>query len=143
MVGMPPFYKKINEILKCALVGGLISIPLTIVYNIYHTSGESFTLGLVFFGGIVSGYLANETSLRASMAGFYAGLIGSLPAYILGISDITTSTTNTSSSIVLALFTILFTMVIFAMGGITGSIGGLFGGWLTKKFGKTGRSGTV
>lgn len=144
MVGMSLSSKKTNEILKYALIGGLISIPLTLLYNTYYVGGDSFTIGLVFFGGIISGYLANRASLRASAAGFYAGLIGAIPAYVIGISDIVTSATNTvstvSSSIGVVLTALLFTVIIFAMGGITGTLGGVFGGWLTKKFGKPRRS---
>lgn len=124
---------------KYALIGGLTSVPLT--FGLYWLSGmgSEFSMNMVFFGGVLAGYLAKRNSAQARSAGIRAGVIGGLPivvwalATLLGISD--GSMMVWSAPLPEAVFLIFVGLVLLGISAIAGVLGGILGGWLSKKIG--------
>lgn len=128
-----------RETWKYALIGGLISIPFT--FGLYWLSGMGnyLSMNMVLVGGVLAGYLAKNGSVSARSAGIRAGVIGGLPIVVwglftlLGIPD--DSLVVWSAPVLEGAFLMLFGFVILGMSALTGVIGGIIGGWLSKKFG--------
>lgn len=64
---------------KYAFIGGVISIPFTVVVHVKTGSGIEFSSVTMVLGGGVAGYLTKRDSVRPRMAGALAGAIGALP----------------------------------------------------------------
>lgn len=81
MVRIGPLPLRVTATWKYALIGGLISLPFTIGLYWLSGMGSEFSLNIVFFGGILAGYLASTaaTETVASSVGFRAGVVGGLP----------------------------------------------------------------
>ncbi|MFC7193591.1 DUF5518 domain-containing protein [Halosimplex aquaticum] len=65
-----------------ALVGGVVSMPLTLAA--YWSSGASdhFSFNMVVVGGLIAGFLARRYSADVSAASVRAGVIGGLAGYV-------------------------------------------------------------
>ena len=130
-----------TETWKYALIGGIASLPLTI--GLYWQSGMSseFSLNMVFWGGLIAGYLASTaaTETNSSSAGFRAGVVGGLPGLwqVVGLIEaaITWSSPLWFRVGAVLMLAIGFTTVLLGFAGIVGLLGAKAGGWLAKKTG--------
>lgn len=124
-----------REAWKYGLIGGVASIPLTIGLYWLSGMGNEFSSSMVFFGGILAGYLAKRSSTEAGSAGIRGGVVGGLPglAWILpALSDTAAGFDGVWSSPLLAsVFVVSFGLVVLAISGLVGLIGGKIGGWLS------------
>jgi FtsH-binding integral membrane protein len=122
---------------KYAFIGGVISIPFTVIVHAKTGSGIEFSSGTMVLGGGVAGYLAKRDSARAGMTGALAGAIGGLPLlwwwsstfqYI--IFSLIPVWPDTVSQVV-RLFVI--DLIIFFGTVLAGWLGGRLGGWLSER----------
>lgn len=121
---------------KYSFVGGVMSIPLTIGYNWYFELGY-YSFVMVIIGGMIAGYLAKRNSLREYYAGIGAGVIGSLPGFMLAFRPLYNLASEWTASGAVILTTIVVPLVVlflFAIGAMLGFIGGGVGGWIATKF---------
>ncbi|WP_136591584.1 DUF5518 domain-containing protein [Salinigranum halophilum] len=124
---------------KYALIGGIVSIPLSIGLYWYSGMGNDFSANMVFVGGLLAGYLAKRSSVAAKPVGLRAGLIGSLPGLIWIFPHTVETARNiagagsiTPAAVVLIIF---FSTFVLGIGAVAGFLGGAVGGWLSKKIG--------
>ncbi|MFC6903893.1 DUF5518 domain-containing protein [Halalkalicoccus tibetensis] len=117
--------------LRYAIIGGLVSIPLSLGHHWWSGMGNTFSTLPIFFGGLLAGYLAQKNTQKPATAGVGAGLIGGLPGYIFMLPSMVQTVTASSPGTVLVLA--FFIPVILAVAALPGWIGGLVGGWLAKK----------
>jgi hypothetical protein len=125
----------VPETWRYALVGGIVSIPLSLGLYWYTGMGNDFSLNMVTVGGLLAGYLAKRNSVDAKPAGVRAGLIGALPGLAWILPQIARNVAAGWSLLPIAVFLCLFTVIIFVIGAVAGVIGGAIGGWLFKKMG--------
>ena len=123
----------VAETWRYALVGGVVSIPLSFGLYWYSGMGSDFSLNMIVVGGLLAGYLAKRNSVDAKPAGLRAGLIGALPGLAWVLPQIARNVAAGWSVLPIAVFLFLFTVIIFGIGAVAGVIGGVVGGWLFKK----------
>ena len=126
---------------RYALVGGVASIPLSLWLYWESGVGDTFSLIIVFVGGVLAGYLASRapTELHGRTVGFRAGVIGSLPVLWL-VGEVVIAASAWASPLWFRVAAVVLlvgglTLVLFAFGGLIGAIGATFGGWLANKTG--------
>jgi len=128
---------------KYALIGGIVSIPLSLGLYWYSGMGNDFSANMVFAGGLLAGYLAKRNSVAAKPVGLRAGLIGALPGLVWIFPQIARNVAAGWSVLSIAVSLTLSTVFIFSIGALFGLIGGAVGGWLSKKKeGQTPATGT-
>jgi NhaP-type Na+/H+ or K+/H+ antiporter len=123
----------VPETWRYALVGGIVSIPLSLGLYWYSGMGTDFSFNMVVVGGLFAGYLAERNSVDARPAGLRAGLIGALPGLVWILPRIAGDVAAEWSLLPIAAFLCLFTVIAFGIGAVAGVIGGAVGGWLFKK----------
>lgn len=135
-----------NQTLKYALFGALISIPLVLGDYWLSGMGNYFSINMVFFGGLLAGFLAKRGSANARRAAIGAGIIGGLPGYLwifpAMVRTGTSFVTAWSSSIAAIVLMTLSGVMVIGISGLAGLLGGIVGGWLAKKADRA-RSQTV
>ncbi|SIR89831.1 hypothetical protein SAMN05421858_4456 [Haladaptatus litoreus] len=122
---------------KYALIGGLISIPLTVGYN-WFFEPEIYSLIMATIGGMIASYLAKRNALRIYRTGIGAGALGAIPALVMAfspLSDIATKWLGSGAIVFTVIVVPLVIMAILAIGAVLGFIGAAIGGWLATKFG--------
>ena len=101
--------------------------------------GNYLSLNMILLGGILAGFLAKNGSVSARNAGISAGVIGGLPIVVWGLSTLIGIPDGSlivwSAPILEAVFLIFVGFVILGMSALAGLIGGMIGGWLSKKLG--------
>lgn len=122
---------------RYALVGGLLSIPLTGGFYWLSGMGNSLSLNMVFVGGLVAGYLAKiqPTQVEPTAVGLRAGVIGGLPAlWILGrVITAAQALTGPVWFRTVALAGVLITTgVLIALAAVVGALGARVGAWLAQ-----------
>lgn len=126
-----------SETWKYAVIGGVASMPLTIGYYWLSGAGNDFSTGMIFFGGLLAGYLAKESGLDPVSSGFRAGVVGGLPGYIWILPGMvrtgTRFATAWSSSVAATVVMAFFAIAIVATAVLPGLVGGYVGGWLVEK----------
>ena len=123
----------VPETWRYALVGGVVSIPLSLGLYWYTGMGTDFSFNMVVVGGLLAGYLAKRNSVDAKPVGLRAGLIGALPGLAWVLLRIARNVAAEWSLLPIAVFLCLFTLIAFGIGAVAGVIGGAVGGWLFKK----------
>jgi hypothetical protein len=123
----------VPETWRYALVGGVVSIPLSLRLYWYTGMGTDFSFNMVTVGGLLAGYLAKRNSVDAKPAGLRAGLISALPGLAWILPRIARNVAAEWSLLPIAVFPCLFTLIAFGIGAVAGVIGGPVGGWLFKK----------
>jgi NhaP-type Na+/H+ or K+/H+ antiporter len=118
---------------RYALVGGVVSIPLSLGLYWYSGMGNDFSFNMVVVGGLLAGYLAERNAADAKPAGLRAGLVGSLPGLAWILPRIARNVAAEWSPLPIAVFLCLFTLIAFGIGAVAGVIGGAVGGWLFEK----------
>mgnify|MGYP000173936998 CR=1 FL=1 len=125
-----------NYTWKYALLGGLISIPLVIGDYWLSGMGHYFSFNMVFFGGLLAGFLAKRDAANASKAAIGAGILGGLPGYIWIFPAMVRTwrsfATSWSSPIVATLVMTLAGVMMIGASALGGFLGGLVGGWLAN-----------
>lgn len=128
-----------NHTWKYALLGGLLSIPLVIGDYWLSGMGNNFSISMVFFGGLLAGFLAKRNAANARRAAIGAGIIGGLPGYIwifpAMVRTWTSFATAWSSPIAATVLMTLAGVVMIGTGALGGFLGGYVGGWLANKAG--------
>lgn len=118
---------------RYALVGGLVSIPLTLGLNWYAGTPNHFSLNMVVVGGLVAGYLAKRDAVAAKPAGVRAGLVGAAPGLVWFLRGVISRLETALSAEVAVIATVGVGVVALGIGAIAGLIGGAIGGWLFEK----------
>lgn len=138
-----PLPPSLSDTWKYALVGGLISVPLTTVG--YWQSGSELSLSPVLLGGLLAGYLARRATGTADGVGVRAGVVGALPtlwilADVLGAASALSGPTWFMAVGVGFTGAILLVVAVvgFGLGALAGALGARAGSWLA---GRTGRRG--
>jgi hypothetical protein len=129
---------------KYALIGGLVSLPLTIWshWSRWQSGiGDEFSLNMVFVGGLVAGYLVTRAPIETPQrsVGFRAGVIGALPGLWLDVNLIHAAI-NWGSPLWFRIVAVVglggaVSIILLAFGGLVGAIGAKIGGWLARKTG--------
>lgn len=130
-----------DERWRYALLGGLASIPFTVV--VYLTSANRVTLVPVFFGGALAGYLVDGDRETLRWVGLRAGAIGALPATVVLVEMTSAATAlggpvwlrTTGLGLVLGTAVTLLALAA-GLGALVGFLGARAGAWLTRKTGR-------
>lgn len=126
---------------KYALVGGIASIPFTVWLYWQSTPENEFSLTAVFFGGLLTGYLASATPAEMDTAGvgFRAGIIGAVPVLWILVDFLNAATVLSGPLwfrvVAISMVVLIITSVVIGVGGLFGLFGAKVGGWLAKKTG--------
>ena len=122
-----------------AVIGGVVSMPLSLGYYWWTGMGNTFSAFPIIWGGLLAGYLAKKKSRKPALAGVGAGIVGGLPAFIWFLPQIirTASRFATAwSSPLGAVFVLLLVIpAVVLISALPGWFGGLAGGWLGEKIG--------
>jgi hypothetical protein len=132
---------RITDTWKYALVGGIVSLPLTLWQYWQSGLGSEFSLDMVFVGGLTAGYLAARapTETSTGSVGLRAGVIGALPGLSL-VGDLLHAAVGWASplwfrAVAVVLLAGGVSLVLFAFGGLVGAVGAKIGGWVAVKAG--------
>lgn len=133
-----PLQRHVSPTWKCALVGGIISIPFTLGLYWLSGMGNELSLSMVFFGGLVAGFLAHTRVADAdgSAAGLRAGIVGALPGmwFLVDVFEVAWALSGPlwfrSAATVLVVGTIV--AALFGLGALVGLLGAKVGGWLAE-----------
>lgn len=129
---------RVNETMRYALIGGLISILSTIALYRLSGLGNRFVFNGVFVGGLVAGWLADGSVATVGRSGFLAGVIGGLPGpWMLfdGASAITGLQRQfTLNEVVNTLEPATIVLALFAASGFVGFLGAIGGSMLAGPF---------
>ena len=138
-----PLPLELSDTWTYALLGGLASVPFTVVG--YAQSGSELSLAPVFFGGILAGYLARRRTGTRAGVGARAGLVGGLPGLWI-LVDLLAATSALagppwfmaaggllalSAAAAIALF-------VLGLSALCGAVGARVGGWLAGSGGRRG-----
>lgn len=133
-----PLPTSVSDTWKYALLGGLVSVPLTTVG--YWQSGSELSLSPVLFGGLIAGYLARRATGTADGVGVRAGLVGALPtlwilADVLGAASALAGPTWFVAVGVGFTGAILLVVAVvgFGLGALAGALGARAGSWLAGR----------
>lgn len=128
------------EAWKYGLLGGIVSIPLTVGAYWATGMGNEFSLNLVVVGGLLVGYLAEKRDLAvgSDAVGLRAGVVGGVPGVVwllwarfvpAGVGSVTRpSAVEAATVLLVAVFGL-------GIGALVGLVGGAIGGWLARKVG--------
>lgn len=124
---------------RYAIIGGVVSIPLTLFVYWQSGMGNDMSLSMVFFGGLLAGYLAAKETDGGRGVGFRAGLIGGLPVFRIGI-DIVQGAVAAGGPLwfqgLAMLLSVGLIATLLVLAGIVGYIGAKVGRWLAAKTGR-------
>lgn len=132
---------RLTDTWRYALVGGLSSIPLTLGLYWLSGAGNELSFNMVFFGGLLAGYLAETgpEDVGSAAVGLRAGVVGGLPGLWMLARLVWVGATLTGPLWFRVVGTgfIAVTFALFAVGlaALIGLIGATVGGWLVKKIG--------
>lgn len=124
---------------KYALIGGLASIPLTVGF--YWQSGmeNEMSLNMVFFGGLLAGYLATGQLTDGKSVGFRTGVVGGLPVLWIWF-DLLRAATGPIGPVGFrmgaVMMAIAFAIFSLFLSGIIGLLGAKVGRWIAVKTGQ-------
>ena len=135
--------RRFDSTWKYGLVGGLVSIPLTIVSSTWTGSTLDQPPTGILVGAMLAGYLAANASRRAVNAGVLAGLVGGVPASGWAVGGLVGLPEGPivvwSNPLSEVAFLLLVTAALIAFSMAIGAVGGFLGGWLSEKV-RSGRT---
>lgn len=140
-----PSSLRIAETWRYALVGGLVSIPLTGGLYWLSGAGNELSFNAVLLGGLLAGYLATRapTAVDSTAAGIRAGVIGGLPGlWLLGdvLAAATALTGPTWFRVTgIGMVVVAFSGFVFGLGALAGGVGAVVGAWLARRVGHRAR----
>lgn len=136
MVAAIRFLRRVGS-WKYALIGGVISIPFTVLVHAKTGSGIEFSSGTMVLGGGIAGYLAKRNSAHAGTTGALAGAIGGLPLlrwWSTTFQHILFSLVPLWPDAVLEVASLsMMGLVIFLGSVLAGWLGGRLGGWVAGR----------
>lgn len=142
----PPPTPGVYRTWKYALLGGLVSMPLVLIDYWLSGLGDTFPTTMVFFGGLLAGFLAQRDAVDGARAAMGAGVVGGLPGYVFILPAMVRTSQSFasawSSPLAAAVLMVFMGLFIIGINALTGLIGGMVGGWLAKKIHST-RSASV
>lgn len=123
---------------KCALIGGIVSLPLTAGLYWLSGMGNELSFNMVFVGGLLAGFLAKTriTDADAVTAGLRAGLVGAAPVLWI-LTNVLEAATALSGplwfrSVALVVVVGTIAVVLFGLSALAGLLGAKVGGWLAE-----------
>lgn len=123
--------------LQYGLLGGLVALSLVALG--YTQSADRYSLGAVFLGGIVAGYLFRGTRKERQRVGLLAGFVGGLPLLWL-FREVFLAVFRIPNPVWFRVVSFLllatFLAAILGLFAIVGMVGARGGEWIA---GKTGR----
>lgn len=127
-----------SEAWTYGLLGGVVSMPLTVGAYWLSGMGNDFSLNLVFVGGLLAGYLveARDVAADSDAAGLRAGVVGALPGVVWLVSDRLLPVRGADATLpggfeaAISALAVLFGL---GFGAVVGLLGGAIGGWLARK----------
>lgn len=127
----------LSETWRCALLGGVASIPLTVSLYWLSGAGNELSLNMVFVGGLLAGFLAQSRSADVGSAGFRAGVVGGLPGLWI-LAEILEMAATVSGPLAFRVVAGLlvagtFAAVLATAAGVAGFLGAKVGAWLAAK----------
>lgn len=132
---------RVSDRWRYGLLGGLIAIPFTTFG--YWQTGSKVSLGPVFLGGLVAGYLARQDIGDGRGVGLRTGLIGGLPALWMLIDMFGSSLELTGSwwfvgigLAFVATFAIAVSLMALGLAAFIGEAGARIGSWLAELTGR-------
>ncbi|MBP2252689.1 hypothetical protein J2754_003035 [Halarchaeum solikamskense] len=125
-----------NQTWPYALLGGIVSIPLVLADYWLSGMGSYFSINMVFFGGLLAGFLAQRGSANTRQAATGAGIIGGLPGYLWILPAMgqmwTSFATAWSSPLAATVLVLLGSVLMVGISAVAGLLGGIVGSWLAK-----------
>jgi len=131
---------------KCALVGGVLSIPLSVGLTVGSGTGGGLSAVVALFAGIVTGYLAagRAGTVDTDSAAIRAGVVAALPGLWFVVNAVLFAGPGSGplwfrvvggTAVVL-----LFVTALFVVASLAGFLGGAVGRRLARNPGRqTGR----
>lgn len=121
---------------KYAFICGLASIPLTVGLYWRSGMGNEMSLNMVFFAGLLAGFLTKRRLTDGSNIGFRTGVIGGLPMLWLSFDWLRILTEPIDPAwfrIVGVVLIVGFIVISFFFAGFVGFLGSKAGRWLAVK----------
>ncbi|QLG27110.1 DUF5518 domain-containing protein [Halorarum halophilum] len=111
-------------------------MPLTVGQYWLSGMGSDFSTGMILFGGLIAGYLAERNSTGAVHAGIGAGVVGGVPGYVWILPALvefgTSFATAWSSPVAGAILMGFAGVVVIGIAALPGFLGGIVGAWLAR-----------
>lgn len=131
-----------NGLWKLSLVGGVISIVLTVGVFVLSGVGNEVSLNMVFVGGFVAGILARNREHHIGRVGLRTGVIGGLLGVWI-LMDLFLAVAAVASPPVFRVVSVVFvlgmmTIVVLGVSGVVGVIGAKIGGWVGARLDRMG-----
>lgn len=129
----------VSQTWKCALIGGLVSLPVTISLYWLSGMGNELSFNTVFVGGLLAGFLAKTriTDADGASAGLRAGIVGGAPTLwiLAGVFEAATALSGPLWFRSVALVIVIGTILMFLLGfsALVGFLGAKVGGWLAER----------
>ncbi|WP_276270750.1 DUF5518 domain-containing protein [Haloarcula litorea] len=127
---------------RYGIVAGLAVVPFTAAS--YWQTGSEMSLGVVFWAGVVAGYLVKRRGLDGTAVGFRAGLVGALPGLWMA-ADLTAFVLGLGGGwfrLLQLLVVAVVVSLLFLFASVTGALGGRLGGWLAERGGHPRETGS-
>jgi hypothetical protein len=119
---------------RFALVGAVVSVPITVFGNLLSISEASIAGGIMIFGALIAGFVATIRSAQPDAAGVRAGLLGGVIAiltpFIAAASPIIQQTGIVQPSPSRIVFFVVASGVILVLSPLFGLVCGRIGGWM-------------
>jgi ABC-type thiamin/hydroxymethylpyrimidine transport system permease subunit len=131
-----PLAGRLSRTWRYGLLGGVLALPFTALS--YARTGGELTLGVVFWGGLLAGYLAKRRGLAGTPAGTRAGVVGGVPALWM-VADLSVFVAGLGGpawfrAVQLAVL-VLWLPLVVGLSALVGGLGGRAGGWIAERSG--------
>lgn len=131
-----PAFPNVTETWKYAFICGLASIPLTVGLYLRSGTGDEMSLNMVFFAGLLAGFLAKRRLADGRNVGFRTGVIGGLPVLWFSFDWLRILTEPIDPAwfgVVGVVLIVGLTVISFFFAGFVGYLGAKAGRWLAVK----------
>jgi len=126
-----------------ALLGGVVSMPVTVVLYWSSGGGSEFVLDAVLLAGLLAGFLAARRGVDADAVGVRAGVVGGVPGVVWLLPKVLDLAAGLSGptwfeAVGVALVvgtTVGLIALVFAFSALLGLVGARVGGWATRRAG--------
>lgn len=135
MVVSLPRGRSLSRAWRFALIGGLVSLPLSAGINRLPESEASLGGGVMIFGAFIAGCIAAIRSTDPDAAGLRAGFLGGALAVLtfgMGVVGTVVSGTTTVWPLPRVVFWTFAIGLVLCVAPVFGLAFGRFGGWITN-----------